>query len=324
VAVVSQHHVMAALADVALIVGAWAALYFGHFRDEHVKHLFWAPAFAGPVIVALRTFAPSLEPEAAWNAKLAEWPASYFHAIIVISTQLIYTAMGGTLLATDLLQRPKWLQSLRVQPNAKRDWVAMLPRTFRLVGFNIYLLGMLSVAHAVIAGTNALPKTALRPGLPSLRVWCFEVALMMLSFEALFYYSHRLLHSRPFYARIHKIHHEWKAPTAIAAAYAHPIEHLVSNVLPGFVGALVCRVHFVSLLYFSVQGTAATLWAHSGYEAPKGSGVHDRHHQYFDGNYGHLGLLDWFHGTEVGPGQTGYRKKGGPTRTHLDERVKAA
>lgn len=32
------------------------------------------------------------------------------------------------------------------------------------------------------------------------------------------------------YQRIHKRHHEWKAPVAMVSIYCHPIEHLVSNV----------------------------------------------------------------------------------------------
>lgn len=111
--------------------------------------------------------------------------------------------------------------------------------------------------------------------------------------------------------RIHKIHHEWKAPTAIAAAYSHPLENLMSNILPSAIAAWVFQLHFVSVLFFSVQGLVSTLWAHSGYEVPKDSSAHDRHHHYFEGNYGHLGILDYLHGTAVGPGQTGYKKAKG-------------
>lgn len=231
--------------------------------------------------------------------------------------------MGGALLAADLLERPAWLQRLRAQPAAKRNWALLLPRTFRLVGFNVFFLGALGIAHAFYSAQSPLPAGVLRPGLPSLPGWSLEVALLILTFEVLFYYSHRWLHSKAMYARVHKVHHEWKAPTAIAASYAHPLEHMVSNVLPGVVGATLWRVHYVSLLFFALQGLVATLWAHSGYEHPQGSGVHDRHHQYFDGNYGHLGILDWLHGTSVGPGQKGYRKAGGPTQTHLEQQKAA-
>lgn len=50
--------------------------------------------------------------------------------------------------------------------------------------------------------------------------------------EITFYYSHRLLHHPYLYKRIHKKHHTWISPIAIAAAYCHPLEHVVSNVIP--------------------------------------------------------------------------------------------
>lgn len=51
--------------------------------------------------------------------------------------------------------------------------------------------------------------------------------------EILFYYSHRLCHEWSWlYQNVHKIHHEFTYPCALVAAYCHPFEMMISNVLP--------------------------------------------------------------------------------------------
>lgn len=41
-------------------------------------------------------------------------------------------------------------------------------------------------------------------------------------FDSGFFFFHKIMHSKYFYKRLHKIHHEWKAPICITALYAHP------------------------------------------------------------------------------------------------------
>jgi hypothetical protein len=45
--------------------------------------------------------------------------------------------------------------------------------------------------------------------------------------KAGFYWTHRLFHSKYFYAKYHKQHHEYAGTIGFAAEYAHPLEQII-------------------------------------------------------------------------------------------------
>ena len=47
--------------------------------------------------------------------------------------------------------------------------------------------------------------------------------------EVWFYFTHYALHHPALYSKIHKLHHRFKAPVAVASMYAHPIEFAVGK-----------------------------------------------------------------------------------------------
>lgn len=121
-----------------------------------------------------------------------------------------------------------------------------------------------------------------------------QIFIALISVEILFYHLHYFFHSTLLYP-LHKVHHSWRNTMAISTLYAHPLEHVLCNVLPVLLSAklagfslLQARIwHMFALLY-------TTLGSHGGYILSNG---HIYHHLYQNCNYGVIGLCDYIYGT---------------------------
>ncbi|KAJ3242097.1 Chromosome 5 4 [Chytriomyces hyalinus] len=196
----------------------------------------------------------------------------------------------------DITQKPASITDTKVQPAVPVTF-AMYQKALPRVLFNSVIL------NALLAYAGSFSPLQLKVSVdefPSTAIFLRDVAGCGLITEFGFYSAHYLFHHPSIYKHFHKIHHEFTAPMAIASTYAHPLEHVVANVLPIAVGPFILHSHILVAFCFTIMGIINTACVHSGYLVPgfEPSLAHDYHHMKFNFCYGtSLGICDWLFGT---------------------------
>jgi sterol desaturase/sphingolipid hydroxylase (fatty acid hydroxylase superfamily) len=228
-----------------------------------------------------------------------------------LSVQVCSFWAGVIILTSADVIGPSFLKSYKLQSLSKQPTVGFIWKCIPTLVQNQLLTTTLHFLQLKLLPRLTGKSTVYRfeTHLPS--IWEIVVGLVLCSIarEALFYYSHRIFHLPILYRHIHKVHHEFSAPTALAMQYAHPVEHIVSNIVPIAAPARIFKVHIITFWIFIVGSMVQGLLAHSGYDIRTiigtKSSVHDMHHEFGNVNFGIIGFLDKIHGTDP----NGRRKK---------------
>ena len=125
----------------------------------------------------------------------------------------------------------------------------------------------------------------------------FSIVCALLVHDTYFYWTHRWMHRKGIYERVHRVHHQSTNPTPYASFAFHPLEALVQGGVV-YLFPLLMPVHFITIVAFTNISFIMNILGHSGYEIfPQGflksffgrfmqtSTHHNLHHEKFRGNY---------------------------------------
>jgi hypothetical protein len=126
------------------------------------------------------------------------------------------------------------------------------------------------------------------------------------------YYVHQYLLHSPQNTKLTHWHKTWhhcvRAPYSFVAAYDHPVCYLLHRFLPLYLPAILFRFHIMTYLILLALFSLEEMFIYSGYTILPSTimlrGMARRTDAHMlsqgKGNFGPVGVLDWYHGTTLG------------------------
>ncbi|XP_074467093.1 fatty acid hydroxylase domain-containing protein 2 [Sebastes fasciatus] len=223
-----------------------------------------------------------------------------FYLGTMLVPTLAFGVTNGLLLLVDTTGKPSFITRYRIQVDKNNPVDPdKLRHVLKTVVFNhLFISGPMVVAAYYLMTSRGDPCG---PELPTFQWALMELAAFSIMEELIFYYSHRLFHQPSLYKRFHKQHHEWTAPIGVVCIYAHPLEHMISNMLPVALGPVILGSHLATTCMWYCLALVSTTISHCGYHLPflPSPEFHDFHHLRFTQCFGVFGVLDRLHGTDT-------------------------
>lgn len=208
------------------------------------------------------------------------------------------------------LKRSRDVDKYKIQPKVRlspRDMFNCYKDVMRMF---IFIVGPLQ-----LVSYPSIKMIGIRTSLPLPSGW--EILMQLLVYfiveDYTNYWIHRFLHGKWGYENIHRVHHEYTAPIAFAAPYAHWAEILILGI-PSFLGPAMVPGHMITFWLWIAIRQIEAFDTHSGYDFPwsptkyipfyGGADHHDYHH--YVGGQSHSNFAsvftycDYIYGTDKG------------------------
>lgn len=217
----------------------------------------------------------------------------FFDLVIYL---IIYSVLAGGAFLIFWVWKNQKFKSLRIQEKIRSNFgIIRKEIIFSIISLIIFSLMDVIIFYGYSKGYTKLYSSVSEFGWGYL---IFSLFLMLILHDTYFYWIHRLIHWKPLFRIVHKIHHKSIDPSPFAAFSFHPLEAVCEYSIYVLI-AFTIPVHGGTLLAFQIVSTIFNVIAHLGYEIyPKNflkskltnwkttSTHHNMHHEKFEGNYG--------------------------------------
>jgi Delta7-sterol 5-desaturase len=223
---------------------------------------------------------------------------------LVETVVFIYIILLGAYLATGLIVT--WLVG-RISAHKIQDRRAPREQIWRDLKQSVHSLAVIASLFGLGQWLNEALGWGFQISHPSWLQMALSLVASLVIFDTWFYWLHRLLHTKPFYRRIHMWHHQTTTPEV----WSNNSDLLLDNL---FLQSYWLVAHFILpiapgvLLAHKLYDQITGVIGHSGYElagltawppSPLLSATHhDQHHRYVRCNFAtHFSLWDRLMGT---------------------------
>lgn len=228
-----------------------------------------------------------------WIGALPPW--SRFTAVVFAIHGVVFWGMTAFFAWADRRGDDSWIAKYRIQTDTSRR----PPRSKVARNLLINQLVLSPVMLCLIWGALELRGWPEPQALPTVTRQLVMMAGLTVISALYFYASHRFLHRPWWMKRVHRVHHEFKSTTPVAAEYAHWFEFIFGNFGTMAVGVILLAPSLWTIYLYTALGTYTFVAHHSGYALPWITSPvhHDWHHFRYIEAFGTFGHLDRWLGT---------------------------